>query len=117
LRPAPCGDGRRATIPFPAGKIDIVVNAVGRIGPLVPVADTDPSEWTMTLSTNVIAMYLVLRAGLVNCAWFGGIKFRRLDRVPQRRTGARVGGIAEARQIAFDARAEVQVDCVTVGAT
>jgi len=61
-------------------KIDIVVNAVGRIGPLVPVADTDPSEWTMTLSTNVIAPYLVLRAGLVNCEWFGAIKFRRLDR-------------------------------------
>src|SRR5437868_4240799 len=47
-----------------AGKIDIVVNAVGRIGPLVPVSETDPSDWTMTLSTNVIAPYLVCRAFL-----------------------------------------------------
>src|SRR6185436_6436652 len=31
-----------------AGRIDIVVNAVGRIGPLLAVAETDPSDWTMT---------------------------------------------------------------------
>ena len=55
-----------------AGKIDIVVNAVGRIGPLVAVAETDPSEWMMMPSTNVVAPYLVCRAflpGMLACGW------------------------------------------------
>jgi NAD(P)-dependent dehydrogenase (short-subunit alcohol dehydrogenase family) len=46
------------------GRLDIVVNADGRIGPIGLVGDTDPADWAGALVFNVTGAYHVIHAAL-----------------------------------------------------
>lgn len=46
------------------GKIDILVNAAGIVGPIGPLEDEKVSDWRKTLETNLTAAFLFMKAVL-----------------------------------------------------
>jgi NAD(P)-dependent dehydrogenase (short-subunit alcohol dehydrogenase family) len=44
------------------GTADILVNAAGVFGPIVPIVDSDPEEWFSTMRVNLFGPYLTCRA-------------------------------------------------------
>jgi NAD(P)-dependent dehydrogenase (short-subunit alcohol dehydrogenase family) len=44
------------------GTANILVNAAGVFGPIVPIVDSDPEEWFSTMRVNLLGPYLTCRA-------------------------------------------------------
>ena len=55
-----------------AGRIDILVNSAGIVGPNVPLLETTSEAWQRTLSVNVVGVVNTIRAfapGMVQTGW------------------------------------------------
>jgi NAD(P)-dependent dehydrogenase (short-subunit alcohol dehydrogenase family) len=44
------------------GKLDVLVNALGMMNDWAKIADSDPTNWWRTMTTNIFAPYLAMRA-------------------------------------------------------
>lgn len=54
------------------GKVDILVNSAGIVGPSAPVADVDFADWQRTFRVNVDGTFLMCRAfapGMIESGW------------------------------------------------
>lgn len=54
------------------GRVDILINSAGIVGPNVPLWETDPSEWVRTFDVNAHGTFRVTRAivpGMVERGW------------------------------------------------
>lgn len=71
-----------------AGAIDVLINNAGMIGPIVPLADADPREWTRSIAINLDAVFLACRLALP------GMLERGWGRIVSVSSGAAGGGTA-----------------------
>lgn len=60
------------------GRIDILVNSAGIVGPNLPLTDTSPDDWQRTLAVNVLGTVATMRAfvpGMVDRGWGRVVNF------------------------------------------
>ncbi len=55
------------------GRIDILVNNAGTVEPIGRIADTDPDQWLLGLTTNLAGAYYCIRAVLPHFAGKAGV--------------------------------------------
>lgn len=65
-------DGAIAELAERVGRIDILVNSAGIVGPNMPLVDTDLDAWRTTFEVNVLGTVAMMRAfipGMVEAGW------------------------------------------------